>query len=113
MELLETLSSTAKKLGITHEQMAILYCFNRSLLGRLGVRIAHAILSDLVDRHELSDDPDAPTYGAQLVRKGILTSDEGYLFAEGHLIHAAPKEQQQPQRSQETGSSADPFDGKA
>ena len=92
--LLQTLASIAKKLELNEDQILILHCFNRAILGKLGIRQAYALISDIVDRYDLEDESTSPTYGAQLVRKGILTTEEGYLFAEGYLIHAAPKEQQ-------------------
>lgn len=110
--LLQTLASIARKLELNEDQILTLHCFNRGLLGKLGIRQAYSLITDIVDRYELEDAPTSPTYGAQLVRKGILTTDEGYLFAEGYLIHAASKEQQQS-KSRSEDRSSDAFDGKA
>lgn len=96
MELLECLATIAKKLEITDDNILALHCFNRALLGKLGIRTAYAILGDLVDRYELRDDADAPTYGTQLVKKGILTPAEGYLFAEGYLLNGTQAKEQPP-----------------
>ena len=89
MELLESLAAIAKKLEIPSESIILLHTFNRGLLGKLGIRTAYAVLGDIVERYELRDEADAPTYGVQLVTKGVLTPAEGYLFAEGYLIHEA------------------------
>ena len=102
MELLECLATIAKKLELSNEQILELHCFNRGILSKLGMRSAIAILADLADRYEFDDTSDAPTYGTQLVKKGILTPAEGYLFAEGHLLNVT-KAKEQPSRDGEDG----------
>lgn len=110
--LLQTLASIATKLELNEDQILTIHCFNRGMLGKLGIRQAFALISDIVERYDLEDERTSPSYGAQLVRKGVLTSEEGYLFAEGYVINGPSKEQQQSARSPETQSS-DTFDGKA
>lgn len=109
MELLECLATIAKKLELTDENILVLHSFNRALLGKLGMRTAYAILSDLVERYDLRDDADAPTYGTQLVKKGILTAAEGYLFAEGYMLNGTQAEKFAA-GSAENGASAAPDD---
>jgi hypothetical protein len=111
MELLECLATTAKKLELSDEQILVLHCFNRAILGKLGIRTAYAIIADLVDRYGLDDSPDAPTYGAQLVKKGILTPAEGYLFAEGYLLNAEKTKEHAASNGEDAEAAA--FDGKA
>lgn len=102
MELLECLARIATKLGISASEVLTLHCWNRGMLGKVGMRSAIAILADLADRYEFDDTSDAPTYGTQLVKKGILTPAEGYLFAEGHLLNVT-KAKEQPSRDGEDG----------
>ena len=109
MELLTCLATTATKLELSSDQILILHCFNRGLLGKFGIRTAYAILGDLVERFGLDDRPDAHTYGAQLVKKGILTPAEGYLFAEGYLLNATQAEKHAASAG-EVGPSTAPVD---
>ncbi len=111
MELLECLGTIAKKLEITPDAAITLHTFNRGLLGKLGIRTAMAILADLVDRYDLHDESDAPTYGAQLAKLGVLTPEEGYLFAEGYMLNGETIEISAESRGANGSPTA--FDGKA
>lgn len=110
MELLTCLATTAKKLELSSDQIVLLHCFNRGFLGKVGIRTAYAILGDLVERFGLDDRPEALTYGAQLVKKGVLAPAEGYLFAEGYLLNATESEKQPASDGEIPEAAA--FDGK-
>jgi hypothetical protein len=111
MELLECLGAIATKLGISANEVLTLHCWNRGMLGKIGMRSAMAILASLAERYDFDDAPDAPTYGTQLVKKGILTPAEGYLFAGGYLLNA--EKAKEHTASDGADAEATAFDGKA
>jgi hypothetical protein len=112
MELLTCLATIATKLRLSSDQVLILHCFNRGFLGKVGTRATYSILGDLVERFGLDDRVDAPTYGAQLVKKGILTPAEGYLFAEGYLLNAERTQSAEQLAGDGAVQQAVAFDGK-
>jgi hypothetical protein len=111
MELLECLARIATKLEISANEILTLHCWNRGMLGKVGMRSAMAILANLAERYDFDDAPDAPTYGTQLVKKGILTPAEGYLFAEGYLLNAEKAKEHAASDGADAEAAA--FDGKA
>ncbi len=91
MDLLAALSMIATKLGLTSDQVLLLYAFQKAWLGPGALRRVYVLVNAIIEKFDLNDDDALVSYGDQLVAKGVLDERLARLFSYGELTDAAPQ----------------------